>query len=129
MPFFWVACAILLNCSPFMSSPYIHNVLHSFLSVRVSPFIFKASVQRGALAITHLLSSSCTSYFYNISYMFVIFVNASVWQYCQQHSECILSDPGPIIITVIVCIISVLSLWCNLFHYVLFMQSMFNHCI
>ena len=41
----------------------------------------KSSIQSGnaeqcALAFIHLLSSSCTSYFYNISYMFVLIVNA-----------------------------------------------------
>ena len=91
----------------------------------------KSSIQSGnaeqcALAFIHLLSSSCTSYFYNISYMFVLIVNASVWWYSQLHSECILSDPGPIII-IIIDIVHVLFLWCNSCIY--FTQSMFNHCI
>ena len=85
----------------------------------------KASEQRSALAIIHLLSSGCTSYFYNISYMFVLFVNASVWQYCQQHSECMLCDPGPIIIIIIIFIVFVVQLISLYF----IMQSMSNHCI
>ena len=91
----------------------------------------KSSIQSGnaeqcALAFIHLLSSSCTSYFYNISYVFVLFVNASVWQYCQQHSECILSDPGPIIL--IISIISIL-LVVQLIPLYFIMQSMSNLCI
>ena len=34
------------------------------------------NAEQCALAFIHLLSSSCTSYFYNISYMFVLIVNA-----------------------------------------------------
>ena len=86
----------------------------------------KASEQRSALAIIHLLSSSCTSYFYNISYMFVLFVNASVWQYCQQHGECILSDPGPIIIIIIIIFIVFVVQLISLYF---IMQSISNHCI
>ena len=92
----------------------------------------KASVQRSTLFIIHLLSSSCTSYFYNISYMFVPFVSA-VWQYCQQHSECILSDPGPIIIVIFVFAtfvnVYLFILWCNTFYCVLCMSSMPNHYV
>ena len=85
----------------------------------------KASEQRRALAIIHLLSSSCTSYFHNIPHKFVLFVNASVWQYCQQHGECILSHPGPIIIIIIIFIMFVVQLISMYF----IMQSISNHCI
>ena len=105
--------------------------LHVLFLIFMSPALLcKSSVQSGnteqcALAFIHLLSSSCTSYFYTISYMFVLFVNASVWQYCQQHSECILSDPGPIIIIFIVFTVFVVQLISLFF----LMQSMSNHCI
>ena len=53
-----------------------------YFFITMSPALLcKSSVQSGnaeqcALAFIHLLSSSCTRYFYNISYMFVLIVNA-----------------------------------------------------
>ena len=46
-------------------------LLKSFLWLR-----YGVQIEQCAPAITHLLSFSCTSCFYNISYMFVILVNA-----------------------------------------------------
>ena len=94
---------------------FFNPLLSSYCPFTISPALLcKSSIQSGnaeqcAHTFIHLLSSSCTSYFYNISYMFVLFVNASVWQCCQQHSECILSDPGPIII--IICIVHVFTVF------------------
>ena len=104
------------SVSPLFTLRLLSRAVHErllipFMTVQniyMSPALLcKSSIQSGnaeqcALAFIHLLSSSCTSYFYNISYMFVLFVNASVWQYCQQHRECILSDPGPIFIIIII---------------------------
>ena len=93
-------------------------VFHIYL---MSPALLcKSSVQSGnaeqcTLAFIHLLSSSCTSYFYNISYMSVPIVNASIWWYSQPHSECILSDPSPIII-IIIHIVSCIVLVVQLMH-------------
>ena len=95
----------------------------------VSP-AYNLAMLSSALAFIHLLSSSCTSYFYNISYMFVPIVNASVWWYNQLHSECILSDPGPIIIIIIVCILHVFTVFLvQLISLYFIMQLMSNHCI
>ena len=53
-----------------------------YFFITMSPaLLHKSSIQSGnaeqcTLVFIHLLSSSCTSYFYNISYMFVLIVNA-----------------------------------------------------
>ena len=125
----YLYCVSLIQ---FLYHSSIHHCLHIVPSL--CPLLLcKSSVQSGnaeqcTLAFIHLLSSSCTSYFYNISYMFVLFVNASVWQYCQQHSECILSDSGPIILIIcIVHVFTVLVVQLNSLYFI--MQSMSNHCI
>ena len=117
----------------FLHHSSIHYCLHIAVATMSPALLCKSSVQSGnaeqcALAFIHLLSSSCTSYFYNISYMFVLFVNASVWQYCQQHSECILSDPGSIIIIISIIHVSIV-LVVQLISLYFIMQSMSNHCI
>ena len=87
------------------------------------------------LSSVHLRSSIychpvAPAIFYNISYMFVPIVNASVWWYNQLHSECILSDPGPIIIIINVCIVHVFTVFVVQFISLYFiMQVMSNHCI
>ena len=94
--------------SHFFHPHVLWQEFYTFYMLFMSPALLcKSSVQSGnaeqcVLAFIHLLSSSCTSYFYNISYMSVPIVNASVWWYSQPHSECILSDPNPIIIFIIV---------------------------
>ena len=94
--------------SHFFHPHVLWQEFYTFYMLFMSPALLcKSSVQSGnaeqcALAFIHLLSSSCTSYFYNISYMSVPIVNASVWWYSQPHSECILPDPSPIIIFIIV---------------------------
>ena len=104
----------------FLHRSLIHYCLHIAVTTMSPALLSKSSIQSGnaeqcALAFIHLLSSSCTSYFYTISYMYMLFVNASVWQYCQQHSECVLSDPGPIIIIIsiisIVLVVQLISLY------------------
>ena len=65
-------------CCAFDHSSLVMLVHHICMSPAL---LCKSSVQSGnaeqcALAFIHLLSSSCTSYFYNISYMFVFIVNA-----------------------------------------------------
>ena len=115
---------------------YCHtSFILMFYMFYMSPALLcKSSIQsrnaeQCALAFIHLLSSSCTSYFYNISYMFVPIVNASVWWYSQLHSECILSDPSFIII-IIIYIVHVFTVFMvQLISLFFILQLMSNHCI
>ena len=100
-------------CTPGVLSHFFYShvlhILYVYMFYMSPALLCKSSIQPGnaeqcVLAFIHLLSFSCTSYFYNISYMSVPIVNASVWWYSQLHSECILSDPSHFIIIIIVCI-------------------------
>ena len=108
--YFLVSSHLVYCHTSFILMSYIFYMFYMFY---MSPALLcKSSIQPGnaeqcTLAFIHLLSSSCTSNFYNISYMSVPIVNASVWWYIQPHSECILSDPSHFIIIIIVCIIHV----------------------
>ena len=73
------------SCSCIFSLVSFHLIcpLYSlYFFITMSPALLcKSSIQSGnaeqcTLAFIHLLSSSCTSYFCNISYMFVLIVNA-----------------------------------------------------
>ena len=101
---YFLVLSRLVYCHTFVLMFYLFYM--SYLFYMFPALLGKSSVQPGnseqcAHAFIHLLSSSCPSYFYNISYMSVPIVNASVWWYSQLHSECILPDPGPIIIIII----------------------------
>ena len=111
---YFLVLSRLVYCHTFVLMFYLFYM--SYLFYMFPALLCKSSVQPGnaeqcAHAFIHLLSSSCTSYFYNISYMSVPIVNASVWWYSQPHSECILSDPSPIIIIIIVYISHVFTVF------------------
>ena len=118
----------------YLSAAFLINLVLYIIYLMSPALLCKSSVQSGnaeqcVLAFIHLLSSSCTSYFYNISYMSVPIVNASVWWYSQPHSECILSDPGPIIIIIIYIVHVFTVLVVQLTSLCIIMQLMSNHCI
>ena len=118
---YFLVSSCLVHChTSFILMSYMFYTFYMFYMCPA--LLCKSSVQSGnaeqcTLAFIHLLSSSCTSYFYNISYMSVPIVNASVWWYSQLHSECILSDPSPIIIIIIVLYYTCIHCVCGATHF------------
>ena len=73
-------CVLPLQFIP-ISAAFLINLVLYIIYLMSPALLCKSSVQSGnaeqcALAFIHLLSSSCTRYYYNISYMFVPIVNA-----------------------------------------------------
>ena len=68
------------------------------------------AMQNSACVFTHLLSSNCTSYFVPLHHLICAYCKC-ISLVVQQHSECILSDPGPIFHCLYIVMVQFVSLY------------------